>query len=432
MCFFAFFQVCPVQGSVIESSHVEATVSTDRDSCKSAFSSASCTTVSAVDNSSSSQPCTSCTASCTAASGAVTSSSSQPSSSQPSSSCSSTASSPESGDPSPSLRSTGSSRFSSPVSDVEVESLQKRGVPKNTSKDTAWSYKVFKDWQEHRNADIPLGDHAKRVPDLSSDLSEDKLNFWLIRFVMEANRKDGTPYPAITLKHLCIGIQRYLRTVCNRPEISLFDSPTFAAFRRTLDSKMKELNKMGVHLHKKQAEPLTHEHENILWETGVFNLISGRGLQNAVYFYTSKVYGLRAVDEHYNLTCEQFVFGSDTIGSFIKYEGRVCKNNQGGLATSGRVQFKNIKQYSQMDNPRCYVKMMTLYLQALGHEGWFYRRPLASTFTGDLRYSKQRLGIHQFESYMQRLAGEAGIQGYFTGHSGKVIICAFLSKEIPF
>ena len=88
---------------------------------------------------------------------------------------------------------------------------------------------------------------------------------------------------------------------------------------------MKELNKTGVHLHKRQAEPLTPEHENTLWETGVFNFISGCGLQNAVYFYTSKVYGLRAIDEHYNLSCEQFIFGNDTIGHYIKYEAKIIR-----------------------------------------------------------------------------------------------------------
>ena len=75
------------------------------------------------------------------------------------------------------------------------------------------------------------------------------------------------------------------------------------------------------------------------------------------------------------------------------------------------------------------MKMLRLYLQAMGHEGWFYRRPLASTYTGDLRYSRQRLGIHQFETYMQRMMAEAGIPGYFTGHSGKVIICVGFLNE---
>ena len=311
-----------------------------------------------------------------------------------------------------------------------MEALEKEGIPRNTDRSTAWGVNAYKAWQKHRNAGVT--DPSKLVPDLNSDVSEERLNFWLIRFIMEINRKDGSPYPAYTIKLLCAAIQRHLRTACNRPEISLFESPKFAAFKRIMDSKMKRHNKQGIHLHKKQAQPLTPDHESILWEKGVFNLLTGRGVQNAVYFYTSKIYGLRARDEHYNLRCNQFTLGSDTTGDYVRYYGKVCKNNQGGLQTSGKVQFKNIMQYAQRENPRCYVRLMGRYLRALGFEGWLYRRPMASTFLGELKYSKQRLGIHQFETFMQRMMKEAGIEGYFTGHSGKVNIYVelFISTDI--
>ena len=197
--------------------------------------------------------------------------------------------------------------------------------------------------------------------------------------------------------HLCIGIQRYMRSAFGRADINIFESPEFAVLRQTLDAKMKDVNKKEVHMHKKQAEPLTADHERLLWDTGVFNLISGRGVQNAVYFYTGKVFGLRACDEHYNLKCEQFTMGSDHVGRYIRYAGKVCKNNQGGLATTGRVNFKDIGQYAQDENPRCYVKVMSMYLEALGFQGWLYRRPMASTFCGDLKYANQTVGIHQFD-----------------------------------
>ena len=117
----------------------------------------------------------------------------------------------------------------------------------------------------------------------------------------------------MTLKHLHIGIQRYMRNVCGKADISIFDSKKFAAFRQTLDAKMKDLNRKEIHLHRKQAEPLTADHERVLWDTGVFNLISGRGVQNTVYFYTGKVFGLRACDKHSHLRCEQFSLVEDTV-----------------------------------------------------------------------------------------------------------------------
>ena len=56
----------------------------------------------------------------------------------------------------------------------------------------------------------------------------------------------------------------------------------------------------------------------------------------------------------------------------------------------------------------------------LPSSGAFYIRPLASRFCGNIRYSKQKVGIHQFEGLMQNLVKDAGLEGYFTGHSGKV------------
>ena len=121
--------------------------------------------------------------------------------------------------------------------------LNKQGIPKNTAKDTSWSIKVYKDWQEHNNKDVSHHDFDKRVPDLSPGLSAEKLNFWLMHFVMEVNRRDGSPYPDVTLKHLCVGIQRYMRNVCGKAELSIFESPKFATLRQTLDAKMKHLNR---------------------------------------------------------------------------------------------------------------------------------------------------------------------------------------------
>ena len=73
----------------------------------------------------------------------------------------------------------------------------------------------------------------------------------------------------------------------------------------------------------------------------------------------------------------------------------------------------------QAENPRCYVKLMTMYLEALGYEGWVYRRPLASNLCGDIKYSKERVGVHQFETYMQRLMAEA---------RSRVILLAILER----
>ena len=45
-------------------------------------------------------------------------------------------------------------------------------------------------------------------------------------------------------------------------------------FRTTLDSEMKHLNGTSQYIHKKQAEPITVEDENLLWELSLLGTTS--------------------------------------------------------------------------------------------------------------------------------------------------------------
>lgn len=134
---------------------------------------------------------------------------------------------------------------------------------------------------------------------------------------MECRRKDGTEYPALTWKQLCCGIQRYLKEDLKRQDISFFEGPEFAEFRTTIDARMKQLNNQGIGAVKKQAQPITPEREEILWQKGLFSLVTAKGIHQALYFYNSKVFGLRAADEHSHLCVEQFSFGKDSAGEYV-------------------------------------------------------------------------------------------------------------------
>ena len=117
-------------------------------------------------------------------------------------------------------------RFGKLVNNEEIVDIQQKGKCANTRKDTLWAVGVFNEWRRFRNEKVAtnLGttsagvDISKDiyvfVPALDGDLSLKELDFWLCRFVLEANRQDGTPYPATTLKHICGGRLRqpYLTT----------------------------------------------------------------------------------------------------------------------------------------------------------------------------------------------------------------------------
>ena len=50
--------------------------------------------------------------------------------------------------------------------------------------------------------------------------------------------------------------------------IDIFNDPSFAEFRATLDSEMKTVQSLGIGSKKKEAESLTVEDEELLWHTG--------------------------------------------------------------------------------------------------------------------------------------------------------------------
>ena len=89
--------------------------------------------------------------------------------------------------------------------------IQEEAVPKNTrnDRDTAWLVKVYADWREARNKLCGESDSVQLdgyVPVLSADMPCEVLDFWLQRFVLEVKWRDGSPYPAISLKRLFVGI----------------------------------------------------------------------------------------------------------------------------------------------------------------------------------------------------------------------------------
>ena len=96
-----------------------------------------------------------------------------------------------------------SSRFNTTVSNEEVNKSSKGCIPKNTSRSTSWTVRVYKQWIEQRNKRMDVA--------FPTDLFEKKYNTEIIcdclqHFVSEARRADGIEYPHKTLYQLLCGL----------------------------------------------------------------------------------------------------------------------------------------------------------------------------------------------------------------------------------
>lgn len=323
-------------------------------------------------------------------------------------------------------------RYGAPVSGEDLHKKFVESVPKKTRENNKWAVKLWKDWSMHRNT-IPETYSENPsffpVPVEISMASIENLQFWMPRFINEIRRKDGTDYPPNTLTNIAAGIQRYLREECNRPAINFLkkDDPTFDLFRKSLDSRMKELTNMGIGTKVNRADPVLIQDEEQLWKSEVLNMDTAQGLSNCVFFYNCKLFAFRAKDEHRNLDSSQFSINHDheTGLSFLEFHGRSCKNVQGGLKHK-KVETKNIKHYEQQDNKHCVVKIYEKYLSLIPNAGPFYRRPMEGNV---LKFSSQVIGEKKLGVMMKKLFLDAGIDTTgrkITNHSGKVGCCTSL------
>ena len=236
-------------------------------------------------------------------------------------------------------------------------------MPEKTRRATQWAVSVFKAWC-----------NAREIQGSLEELSIQVLQDLLPKFVLETRRQDSTPYPPNTLVQLVAGLQRHLRE-SGRPGMSILNEkdPTFARAHIALDARMKQLTKEGVGCTRKQAQPLSVEQEETLWEKGIFCLNTGEGIIYAVFWYNCKLFGLRGGDEHRNLVREQYEVDYDSSHRrFLRFKGRSSKNVQGGLKQR-KVETKDLKVYAQPElGERCIVDIFNLYFGFVPKTGPFY------------------------------------------------------------
>ena len=131
-------------------------------------------------------------------------------------------------------------------------------IPKRTRQDTEYCVRVYEAWRAYRNSS------GSAVPVLPA-IDRASLAHWLVRFVLEVRKGDGSEYPPNSLHHIVCGIMRHMRST-TMPGVDFFTDSDFSAFRSSLDAEMKRLQSKGLGSGHKQTEPLTEDEEELLWE----------------------------------------------------------------------------------------------------------------------------------------------------------------------
>ncbi len=263
-------------------------------------------------------------------------------------------------------------------------------------------------------------------------MTKDELCFSLTRFVLEARKRNGDPYPAETLYELVISLQLHLSL--NGREMRFLQDKEFVVLKNTLDTRMKELSSQGIRVRRKQDEVISEADEETLWKS-VLGEDTPQKLLDTVLYLFGLHFALRVGQEHRNLRYgpeSQITVQQDAAGRrFLRYTEDVSKNRQGGLKHR-RVTPKSVDAYENEAYPdQCIVRLYKKYVfhrPPHCQNDAFYLRPLDNP-SGDVWYARQPLGIHVISKTVGRLCQSAGITGYHTNHSLRATTASRLYQQ---
>ena len=313
-----------------------------------------------------------------------------------------------------------SRRFSEPTSPSKMKEICKGYVPENTKKANNWSRRVFDQWREQRNSGSSSSTEDEQCPvDLLEKPNAVLLNYWLSRFVVEARREDGNPYPASTIVNLLAGLYRYSKQCDPRcPNFMDKKNPEFRELSCAQQVKFRELRKQGVGTVVKHAPVITPEEEDKLWEKKILGVDSPLALQRAVYFYLGKSFCLRGGTEQRNMKCSQLVRSSNPDS--YTYVENGSKNNTGANPSEAN---KVVPVYADPQScPRCLIYLLDLYLSKLPpmarEKDILYLHPKKRAPAGDLPwYDAMAVGKEKLRTFIQDMCSDAGIEEKKTNHS---------------
>ena len=244
------------------------------------------------------------------------------------------------------------------------------------------------------------------------------LCYWMERFTLEIRKVNGEEYQPNTLHHIICGIMRYV-WINGREGIDFFKDAEFAGFRGVLDAEMKRLQTKGLGSSHKQAEPLTIEDEELLWEKKILGDHSPESLLNTMIYMNGLYFALRSGDEHRNLRhspCQIQLVERPGERAHLKYTEDISKNRPGGLK-GRKVKPKVVLHHENNDNPqRCFVRLFKRYISLCPPDSpstAFYLNPLKKPSESSW-YSTTPIGKNKLSKAVSTMCKACGIQGYKT------------------
>ena len=186
-----------------------------------------------------------------------------------------------------------------------------------------WAIKAYREWR-----DVKIEDEDCERDIMFSDLDEpatlvqEYFENALCRFIVEVKKcKEDVDYPGRTLYQMACAIQNHLKK--NKINWKLVHGFEFQNVNRVLDKVMQERTSMCLGTVRRQAEVISIEFEEKLWQQNILGECNPDILRSTVLYMLGVNCALRAGDEHYALrrpggcTSSQLSFEANSLGVFV-------------------------------------------------------------------------------------------------------------------
>ena len=185
---------------------------------------------------------------------------------------------------------------------------------------------------------------------------------------------------------------------------------------------MKRLQAAGIGIKRRQAEPITIEEEDILWQKGILGCSSPQSPLDTMVYMNGLYFALRGGKEHRTLRHQPAqiqLVEKPGERAYLVYREDMSKNHPGGLK-GRKVKPKVAVHHANLENPdRCFVRLYKLYNSLCPPDrpkDAYYLQPLHKP-KQECWYAPRPLGHTKLDGTVCRLCREAGIPGYRTNHS---------------
>jgi len=177
-------------------------------------------------------------------------------------------------------------------------------------------------------------------------ISPTELDILIGHFIKSLKKPDGSNYEPGTRTSFHRSIERHLSDH-NYPYNILTDD-LFATSRAVLQAKRKELKQEGLGKKPRKTEPLTADEENRLWVAGQLGASDPTALLNTVWFFNTKLFGLRGSGENRKLQWGDITIKDDEDGNeYLEYNERQTKTRDGNTPHIRPFKAKNIPKSQQ-------------------------------------------------------------------------------------